>query len=75
MLLKIGEFNISQYFDEMLGISDIYAKSKIHIGQEYMKKGNIKKAVLIGDTFHDYEVAHKLYMVIYNLHRLILQRN
>ncbi len=28
LLLQISEFNISQYFDEILGISDIYAKVK-----------------------------------------------
>jgi len=60
LLLQIGEFNISQYFDEILGISDIYAKSKIQIGQEYMKNENIKKVLLIGDTLHDYEVAQAL---------------
>lgn len=60
LLLQVNEFNISNYFDEMLGISDIYAKSKILIGKEYIKKQNIKKAVLIGDTLHDYEVAQAL---------------
>lgn len=60
LMLQIGEFPISEYFDEILGISDIYAKSKVQIGQEYMKRTNIKKALLIGDTLHDYEVAQAL---------------
>lgn len=60
LLSQIGELNILKYFDAILGISDIYAKSKIQIGQEYVKKKNIKKAILIGDTLHDYEVAQAL---------------
>jgi phosphoglycolate phosphatase len=60
LLLQINAFDISQYFDEMLGISDIYAESKIQIGQDYMKKVNVNKAILIGDTLHDYEVAQAL---------------
>lgn len=60
LMLQLGEFNISQYFDEILGISDIYAKSKIEIGQEYIRKADVKKALLIGDTLHDYEVANVL---------------
>ncbi len=60
LLIQVGEFDISQYFDEILGISDIYAKSKIQIGEEYIKKENIKRAILIGDTLHDYEVAQAL---------------
>ena len=58
--LQIGEFDIVQYFDKILGISDIYATSKIQIGQEYMRNANVKRAVLIGDTLHDYEVARAL---------------
>ena len=56
----ITKINLAQYFDEILGISDIFAKSKIQIGQEYMRNANVKRAVLIGDTLHDYEVARAL---------------
>lgn len=48
------------FLDEMLGISDIYAKSKIEIGLDYISRKNVSKAVLIGDTKHDYEVAKSL---------------
>ncbi|MDR2569759.1 MAG: HAD family hydrolase, partial [Oscillospiraceae bacterium] len=48
------------YFDELLGLSDIYAKSKIDIGLDYLSRKNAEKAILIGDTIHDYEVASAL---------------
>jgi len=60
LMSQVSEFDIAGYFDEILGISDIYAKSKLDIGQDYIARKNIKNAVLIGDTKHDYEVAMTL---------------
>ena len=51
--LQVGEFPIQHYFDEMLGLSDIYAKSKVDIGLNYIENSNVEKAVLIGDSTHD----------------------
>ena len=53
-------FDIERYFDDILGISDIYAGSKVSIGQKYIARNNIDNAVIIGDTVHDYEVAQAL---------------
>ena len=52
-------FDIECYIDDILGISNIYAESKVNIAQEYISRNDIcgSKAVLIGDTVHDYEVA------------------
>lgn len=60
LLSQISEFDIADFFDEMLGISDIYAKSKIEIGLDYISRKNVSNAILIGDTRHDYEVAKAL---------------
>jgi len=57
---QINEFEITDYFDEILGGSNVYAKSKIDIGLNYMARKNITKAVIIGDTVHDNEVATAL---------------
>ena len=57
---QVSEFDIMGYFDEVLGLSDIYAKSKIDIGLDYMMRKNVSNAILIGDTHHDYEVAKAL---------------
>lgn len=51
---------VAGYFDTILGISDIYAGSKIDIGRAYMARAEIGNAVLIGDTVHDCEVAKAL---------------
>ena len=58
--MQISSFGITDYFDEMLGLSDIYAKSKIDIGKDYIMREKISNAVLIGDSKHDYEVAQAL---------------
>ena len=60
LLSQVGEFDIIHYFDELLGLSDIYAKSKIDVGLEYIADNKIENAVLIGDTEHDYETAKAL---------------
>lgn len=57
---QTGMFDIAKYFDEILGISDIYGKSKVGIGLEYISRSNIQKALLVGDTIHDFEVAQAL---------------
>jgi len=54
---QLSVFDIEKYFDEILGISDIYAGSKTEIGLEFIKKANVEKALLIGDTEHDFETA------------------
>lgn len=58
--MQISPFNIRNYFNEILGISNIYAKSKIDIGADYINKNKINRALIIGDTVHDYEVAEAL---------------
>jgi phosphoglycolate phosphatase len=57
---QIEPFGIEHYFDEILGISDIFATSKIDMGKEYIRRVMPQKAVLIGDTLHDKEVADAL---------------
>lgn len=56
---QIKLFDIECYFDEILGISDIYAESKVNLGLEYIQRTgiDINKAILIGDTVHDHVVA------------------
>jgi len=58
--LQVSEFRIAPYFAEILGIADIYAKSKIEIGLNYLKNNKTANLLLIGDTVHDYEVATRL---------------
>lgn len=60
LLSQISKFNISHHFDEILGISNIYAKSKVDIGLDYAARNGLENGVLIGDTQHDQEVAKAL---------------
>lgn len=60
LLLEQTEFyNVQGFFDKLLGLSDIYAKSKVELGLNWMKESGFspKNAVMIGDTIHDAEVA------------------
>ena len=48
---------VLDFFDEVLGTGDIYAYSKKDIAVNWVKVNKPTKAVLIGDTTHDKEVA------------------
>ena len=59
---QLDYFGLTDYFDYILGISDIYARSKEDIALDFVSKYQIdkSKAILVGDTLHDYECAHKM---------------
>ena len=57
---QMQRFDILNFFDEILGLPDNYATSKIEIGKDYMKRMDVRNILLIGDTLHDYEVAKEL---------------
>lgn len=54
--------NITQYFDDVNGLSDIYANGKHHLAEEYIQKHNLDptEILFIGDTLHDAEVAESI---------------
>ena len=49
-------------FDEVLGLSDIYARSKEAIGRAYLERCGIPagESVMLGDTLHDADVARAI---------------
>lgn len=53
---------IHHYFEGIMGLNDHYAASKIERGQQLIAeyKINPDKAIMIGDTIHDFEVAEQL---------------
>ncbi|MCB2195632.1 MAG: HAD hydrolase-like protein [Bacteroidetes bacterium] len=59
---QVKERDISQFFHSLLGLNNIHAKSKVNNAINYIEKWNIKgdEIILIGDTYHDYEVAQAL---------------
>ncbi len=49
-------------FDNVLGLDNIYATSKILVASDFINNNKInpKEVLLVGDTTHDFEVANKL---------------
>ena len=62
LLEQTNHFDITKYFDKILGLDNIQAKSKIDVAKKYFIDNNINlsKAIMIGDTIHDMEVANEL---------------
>lgn len=58
----INRFGLDKYLDNIVGLDNIYAESKLHLGKELIKKlGNGHgETLLIGDTVHDYDVAKEM---------------
>jgi len=59
---NLEHYNVFQYFEDISGLKDIYAHSKVENGLQLIENQKIKKdeTVMIGDTIHDAEVAKKL---------------
>lgn len=56
------QFGVKHFFDDIFGIADHLASSKVGRGYELMQEKmiNSKETLMIGDTDHDYEVAEAL---------------
>lgn len=56
---QMSLFDIEDYFDDVIGTDDNYAVSKADIAKKWFADHELNpdKAVFIGDTVHDYEVA------------------
>jgi phosphoglycolate phosphatase len=59
LLNQVENAKINSWFKEIIGLQDIYAKSKIENAIQYIKKNDVNPAdiCMIGDTYHDYEVS------------------
>ena len=58
----VEKFNLSQYLSHIVGLDNIYAAGKLHLGKNLMEKlGNGHgETLMIGDTVHDYDVAKEI---------------
>ena len=58
----VEQFGLTKYFSHLVGLDNIYAAGKLHLGKDLMKRlGNGRgETLLIGDTLHDYEVASEI---------------
>jgi Predicted phosphatases len=57
---QLDEYKLNVYFDQILGLENIHAYSKVDIAKEWKDTVNPIKAVMIGDTVHDFEVASEI---------------
>ncbi len=60
LIQQMEQFGISSYFEEILGLSDIYAKSKVEIAKEWIEENPMENITVIGDTYHDFDVAREI---------------
>lgn len=63
---QVSHFKLDHLFDNVLGINDIFARSKVDVGLNFILENNINPTtcLMFGDTLHDKEVAQKLGMKI-----------
>lgn len=61
---SLENLDFQGYFDAVLGADDHFSRSKVERAQKYLQQGQIlpEQCVLLGDTVHDYEVAHSMGM-------------
>lgn len=57
---QVKTLGLEQYFEDVLGISDIYARSKYQLVEQFILDKDKQNIVMLGDTTHDAEIAHKL---------------
>jgi phosphoglycolate phosphatase len=58
----LDHYRLTQYFDNVIGLDNIYAGSKTHLGLTLIGQLNLPKEeiLFIGDTLHDSEVAEAM---------------
>lgn len=57
---QTAELNIRDYFEEIMGIDNIYADSKLALARAFRERHPEERALFIGDTTHDIETAKTL---------------
>lgn len=62
LLKQVEEFEIDHLFTDILGMGDIYAKSKVQIAEKWIKEKGVdpSEVLFVGDTTHDCEVARSI---------------
>jgi phosphoglycolate phosphatase len=61
LLDDVKFYNISNYFDDIIGIENHYGRGKEELFEKYFEQNYFdkKNVLLIGDTTHDFEIAQK----------------
>jgi len=59
---QVGFFSLAGYFDRVIGNSDNFAHGKAEYAKEFLLDSGVlpKRALFVGDTDHDFEIADTL---------------
>lgn len=62
LLQAVDYFKLTHFFDDIIGLNDIYAAGKVKNGQRYISRQETDpdQVLFIGDTVHDFEVAEAM---------------
>jgi len=62
LLKQVDYFELSHYFTDILGVSDVLGSSKIERAKKWIAERDIDpgEVLFIGDTVHDYETARAI---------------
>lgn len=55
--MQVKDLGVEKYFDEIYGLNDIYASSKLELARNWRSEHPDEKCLYIGDTVHDAESA------------------
>ena len=57
LIRQLDELKIRNMFDEVYGLSDIYANSKLALAEGWRRSHPDENVIFVGDTLHDAESA------------------
>lgn len=62
LMSQLEHYNLTNYFDEILGTENVYGGGKIEMAKRWIAETgtDLSNAVFIGDTDHDFETAQAL---------------
>jgi len=62
LMQAVEYFQLLEFFDDVIGLNDIYAAGKVENGKKYIQRleTDPQEVLFIGDTLHDFEVAEAM---------------
>ena len=60
LLRQLSELGVSDCFDEVIGLDNIHAESKLHLAKKWRESNPEARILYVGDTVHDAENARIL---------------
>lgn len=57
LVRQLSELEVLEYFDEIIGLDNIHAESKLHLAKRWREEHPEARILYVGDTLHDAENA------------------